>query len=288
MKLIRFDWAIKKILRSKANFGILEGFLSELLHEDITIVEILESESNKEDKKDKFNRVDLLVKDSKDDLIIVEIQNNEQVEYFKRILFGVSKSICEYMEEGFNYEKVKKIISISILYFDIGHGKDYLYKGKTEFSGIHCNDKLELSEKQKILLGDIPVSSIFPEYYLLKINQFNDLAKDTLDEWIYFLKNEEIKDSFKAKGLKEAKDKLSVLKMSDKEKKKYYAYLNTVSDEESFYLNTVTVSRAEGKAEGKLEGKAEGKLESAKLLIDSGMSIEQVCTILNIDKKLLK
>ena len=40
---ISFDWAIKKLLRSKANFGILEGFLSELLHEDIKIMEILET-----------------------------------------------------------------------------------------------------------------------------------------------------------------------------------------------------------------------------------------------------
>ena len=42
-KLISFDWAIKRILRSKANFEILEGFLSELLKEDITILEVLES-----------------------------------------------------------------------------------------------------------------------------------------------------------------------------------------------------------------------------------------------------
>ncbi len=60
-KLISFDWAMKKLLRSKANFEILEGFLSELLKEDISILEILESESNKEDSKDKFNRVDLKV-----------------------------------------------------------------------------------------------------------------------------------------------------------------------------------------------------------------------------------
>jgi len=45
-KLISFDWAIKRILRSKANFEILEGFLSELLKEDITILEVLESESD--------------------------------------------------------------------------------------------------------------------------------------------------------------------------------------------------------------------------------------------------
>jgi len=47
-KLISFNWAIKRILRSKANFEILECFLSEILFEDIAILEILESESKKE------------------------------------------------------------------------------------------------------------------------------------------------------------------------------------------------------------------------------------------------
>jgi hypothetical protein len=36
-KLIRFDWAVKKLLRNKANFVVLEGFLSELLFDDIKI-----------------------------------------------------------------------------------------------------------------------------------------------------------------------------------------------------------------------------------------------------------
>jgi len=264
MKLIRFDWAIKKILRSKANYGILEGFLSELLGEDIKIQEILESESNKEDKNDKFNRVDLLVKDSKNDLVIIEIQNSEQVEYFKRILFGVSKTICDFMQQGENYNKVKKIISVSILYFDIGHGKDYIYKGQTEFCGVHYHDTLELSTKQKAMYGDTPVSKIFPEYYLLKVNQFDDLAKNTLDEWVYFLKNEEIQDGFKAKGLNEAKEKLSVMKMTESDKKKYQSYLNSVADEESFYFNTFVV----GKAEGLAEGEKNAKIAIAKNLLD--------------------
>ena len=50
------------------NFGILEGFLCELLKYDIKIVEILESESNKETSDDKFNRVDVLVKNDKEEL----------------------------------------------------------------------------------------------------------------------------------------------------------------------------------------------------------------------------
>jgi len=56
-KLILFDWALKKLLRSKANFGILEGFLSELLRDNIHILEILDSESNKDNARDKYNRV---------------------------------------------------------------------------------------------------------------------------------------------------------------------------------------------------------------------------------------
>ena len=33
---IRFDWAMKRLLRNKANFGVLEGLLTTLLDEKIT------------------------------------------------------------------------------------------------------------------------------------------------------------------------------------------------------------------------------------------------------------
>ncbi len=61
-RLISFDWAMKKLLRSKANFEILEGFLSELLKDDIHILEILESESNKEERQDKSSQTGLTLK----------------------------------------------------------------------------------------------------------------------------------------------------------------------------------------------------------------------------------
>ena len=78
-KLISFDWAIKRLLRSKVNFGILEGFLSELLFEDITILEILESESNQDDRDDKYNRVDIKVKNDKEEIILIEIQYGREL-----------------------------------------------------------------------------------------------------------------------------------------------------------------------------------------------------------------
>ena len=71
-RYIRFDWAIKRLLRQKANFGVLEGFLTVFLKEKVTIIEILESESNQQTADDKFNRVDIKARNSKDEIIIIE------------------------------------------------------------------------------------------------------------------------------------------------------------------------------------------------------------------------
>ena len=127
-KLISFDWAMKKLLRSKANFEVLEGFLSELLMEDIRILELLESESNKEEARDKFN----------------------------------------------------------------------------------------------------------------------DIAKDTLDEWIYFLKNEEIRSDFKAKGIKKAKQELDILKLSDEERRAYERYQDDLHYQASMVESTYTAGVKQG------------------------------------------
>jgi predicted transposase/invertase (TIGR01784 family) len=220
-KLIRFDWAMKKLLRHKANFGILEGLLSELLLFDITIIDVLESEGNKQDEYDKYNRVDILVKSQNDELMLIEVQNDSEVDYFQRMLYGVSKLVTEYIKEGEPYGTIKKIYSINIVYFGLGQGKDYIYEYKGEFIGLHKNDILKPTSFQKKNYSVDKIADIFPKYYILKINNFNDIAKDTLDEWIYFLKNSEIKDEFKAKGLNKVKEKLQYEKLSDEDKKMY-------------------------------------------------------------------
>jgi hypothetical protein len=80
-RYIRFDWAIKRLLRQKANFGVLEGFLTVFLGEQIKIEEILESEGNQQDADDKFNRVDIKAKNTKGDIILIEIQNTRELYY---------------------------------------------------------------------------------------------------------------------------------------------------------------------------------------------------------------
>jgi predicted transposase/invertase (TIGR01784 family) len=275
-KLISFDWAIKRILRSKANFDILEGFLSELLKEDIKILEVLESESNKECQEDKYNRLDIKVKNEKEEIILVEIQYSRELDYLQRILYASSKAIVEHLKEGVSYKGISKIITISILYFNFGDGDDYIYHGTTSFVGIHKKDKLQLTIKQQELYNTESVEKLYPEHYLIKVTNFNDYAKDSLDEWINFLKNEEIPDNPKAKGLKKAKEKLDYLKMSEEEKKEYNRHIEEVRRKISEYESTYVVGKIDGRIEGIEIGENKAKIEIAKNLLKAGVDIETI------------
>ncbi len=270
-KLVRFDWAMKRLLRDKANYVVLEGFLSELLDIDVRIRNILESESNKDDKTDKFNRMDMLVENTANhELIFVEVQNESEYDYFQRILYGASKLVTEYMDEGQRYAEIRKVYSVNIIYFDLGHGDDYVYHGTTTFTGIHAHDELKLSKRQRELYTKETIASLYPEYYLIKVNQFNDVAKNTLDEWVYFLKHEEIRDDFTAKGLKEAKKKLDVMKLSEKKRQQYKRYLENLHYEASMEHTYEAM---------KDEGRQEHAKETARRMLAKGYKPEEIAEL---------
>ncbi len=256
--LIHFDWAMKRLLRDKSNYVVLEGFLSTLLEEDIRICKFLESESNQADALDKFNRADILVEDTKGELLIIEVQNNRELDYFHRMLYGVSKTVSEYIGLGDAYSKIRKVYSINIVYFDLGQGKDYVYHGKTFFRGLHDpEDILHLSVRQQELFVGKEAGDLFPEYYVLRVNEFDRMASTPLDEWIQFLKTGEIDKGATAKGLPEARERLRVDALSTEEKQAYYREMEALRYQKS----VIETGRIEGKEEGRAEGREEGRME---------------------------
>lgn len=278
---IRFDWAMKRLLRDKSNYVVLEGFLSTLLEEDLHICRFLESESNQTDETDKFNRADILVEDSKGRLLIIEVQNNRELDYFHRMLYGVSKTISEYINLGDDYDKVRKLYSINIVYFDLGQGKDYVYHGKTIFRGLHDpNDVLKLSVRQQELFIGKDAGDIFPEYYVLRVNDFDKVAKTPLDEWIKFLKTGEIDKDATAKGLAEARERLRVDTLPDAEKRAYYRDMEALRYQRSVIKTGWDEGHTEGFKEGRAEGEKENARKVAKRMKNLGFSIEDIiqCT----------
>lgn len=278
-KLVRFDWAIKYLLRNKANFDILEGFLSELLKIDIKIESVLESEGNKNHSRDKFNRVDLLVQNSAGEKIIIEVQCTSQWDYLSRILYGTSKVITEHLNEGDAYGDICKVISVNIVFFNLGEGKDYLYKGTTSFHGMHYHDTLKLGpEEQRVYGQDKTPSDIMPEYYLIKVNQFRESIKDKFDEWIYFLKNSQIKSDFNAKGIQSAAKKLDVLRLNEQERRGYESYQKDLHQEASMTRQheIIEKEKSEARKEARKQGREEGIIEVAKKLLTLNIPIEQI------------
>jgi predicted transposase/invertase (TIGR01784 family) len=262
-KIIRFDWAIKTILRDKANFDVLEGFLSAILRDDITVVQLIESESNQETDRQKFNRVDIMVLDGKGQHVIIEIQNELESDYLERLLFGTSKVIVENAKLGEPYQSIKKVISISILYFNLGRGDDYIYYGSTQFRGLNTNSpliikkRLQMSEKRFVFKDKNIEKEIFPEYYLINVERFQDTINSDIDEWIYMLKNEEIPENFKAKNIDKARQKLKVQAMSDGERKSYERYLIDLARD----IDMIETAREEGELKGRKEGLQEGEIK---------------------------
>lgn len=276
---IRFDWAMKRLLRNKANWGALEGFLTTLLKENITILNTLETERNMDDDICERFRVNLLVENSEGEHILVEIQNNNEYTYYQRILFGLSQKLTEYINRGEGYDKVRKVYSVNIVYFSLGNGKDIVYHGKTEFRGIHEGDILELTPFQKQTFSVDTVSQLYPEYYILKVNDFNQVAKSPLEEWIHYLNTGDIPDSATAPGLEEVREHLKIDRMTKDELKAYYRHLdNIVILRDNIYTERAE-GRAEGRAAGREEGREEERLANARKMKAEGLDCELISKI---------
>ena len=225
---VRFDWAIKRLLRQKANFSVLEGFLTVLLGEKVTIVEILESEGNQQYAEDKYNRVDIKAKNSKGEIIIVEVQNTRELYFLERILYGVSKAV-----------------------------NDYLYHGQTHFIGVHTGDRLKVSMKEQKAITFRSPSEIYPEYFLIRVNEFDKVAVTPLEEWVKYLKTGIISPDTQTPGLAEARERLRYYNMTTAERQAYDKHIDAIR----FQNDILNTAKWEGLMEGRMEGREEGKRE---------------------------
>ena len=268
--IIRFDWAAKRILRDKANFGVLEGLLTVLIGEQIRIQQLLESESNQAYSDEKYYRLDLYATNSQGDNIIIKIQPSRKLHYYERIVLG-EPQIIDMVSWQKRYEAIKKVYSINILYFDLGKGGDYLYHGTTRFVGVHTGDELQVNYKEGDLIRMRIPSEIFPEYYIIRVNEFNKVATTPLEEWMEYLKNGVIRENTSTPGLEEARKKLQYLSMSKQERAAYDEHVNAIMIQNDV-LDTA-------KLEGRAEGRAEEKKENARKMKAAGLAtplIEQI------------
>jgi len=260
--LVSFDYAVKFLLRDKSDFVILSGFLSELLGRKVEVKAILESESNKSDPRGRANRVDLKAEIDNGELAIFEFQFHQEIDFFERVLYGVSKAIVEQVSSGEVCE-IRKVYSINVAYYNLTAKQEYLFLGKFGgFKGVHF-------ENETIQFGtsEVPIIDIQPEYYLILPEMFDEKLRGRFDEWIYLLKHSAVPEGYTAAGLEEAKIKLDILRMSPAEKKAYEKYMDNRASLKSVIYTA------------KKEGQEEEKRKIAKSIKETGADIDFIIRV---------
>ncbi len=278
--LIRFDWAMKRLLRDKANFGVLEGFLTTLLGKTVKINRILESESNQDYEDSKYNRVDVLAESTDGEKMLIEVQNQSEVAYFHRMLFGTSRLISEYAKLGDDYGKISKIYSINIVYFNLGEGNDSVYVGETKFFGLHDGEELHLPSGWKKRLHVDSITDIFPIYYILRVDEFDKWSRTPLDQWLYFLSHGRLGENADAPGMEELQEKLRIDNLSREERLSYFKKL----DDQLSIRNGYRDAREEGREEGI---KSE-KFQTVIRMIDLGVDIKIIMQVTGLTEDEIK
>jgi predicted transposase/invertase (TIGR01784 family) len=196
-------------------------------------------------------------------------------DFLGKVLYNASRAIVEQVKKGGDYY-IKKLYMVNIANFDLGAKRDYVFLAKMAgFKGVHFDEIIPFAQKDELAPPKSKKKDIHPEYYLILPEMFDEEIRDRFDEWVYTLKKSVVKAEFKAAGLKEAGEKLDVLKMSPEEQLAYDRHLFNVAD-----FNSMMRTKAEkGREEGIAEGKAEEKVRIARALLASGMPPQQVAEV---------
>ena len=272
----KIDFVFKKIFGSEKHPGVLISFLNAVLKpkNNITDVEIKNTDIDKSYIEDKFSRLDVKAVTSKNEIINIEKKKKNEYNMIQRSLYYWSKLYEEQLEEGDRYDKLCRTVCINIL--DFKYLKNDRFHNGYRLKEIETNE--ELTDLEEIHFIEIPK--------LKKINSEKDIV-DVLEGWVEFLRDPESevvrKLEMTNKEIREAKDELYRLSRNSKERELYYLREKSLRDEISALAN----AKEKGLKEGLKQGLFEGKLESARSFLDI-LDDDTIATKLNIDVDIIK
>ena len=260
----KIDFVFKKIFGSEKHPGVLISFLNAVLKpkNNITDVEIKNTDIDKSYIEDKFSRLDVKAVTSKNEIINIEIQLKNEYNMIQRSLYYWSKLYEEQLEEGDRYDKLCRTVCINIL--------DFKYLKNDRFHNGYRLKEIETNEE----LTDLE------EIHFIEIPKLDDGAdeKDMLVNWIEFLKDPESETvrslEMNIEEIRQAKDELIRMSNDDTQRELYEMRAKTLRDKIS------ALNEAERK------GIQQGKKEIAKALLDvldietialkTGLSIDEI------------
>ncbi len=279
---LKIDFAFKELMN---NENVRNSFISAVLKislNNIKSTQILNSYLRQEQKSDKLGILDVRLKLNDDTEIDIEMQVVPFKYWQDRTLFYSSKMYVESIEAGEKYETLKKVISISILNFDLLEEKEF-------YNSFHIrNDKTYTIYTDKM------------EWHIIELTKLPDnieTSDDLLLLWATFIEyseNEEVIKMLatKNKNIETAYQELQKISFDKEKREEYEQRQKALYD----YNSLMSQARNEGLKQGFEQGIEKGiekgiqkgmeqgvekgieksKIEIAKNLLTLGLSIEQI------------
>ncbi|MCH5302789.1 MAG: Rpn family recombination-promoting nuclease/putative transposase [Prevotella sp.] len=279
------DWGFKKIFGQEVTKDILITFLNSLLEGEhvITDLTFLDKEQLSETKDMRGIIYDVYCTTDKGERIIVEMQNRDQTHFIDRTTFYIAKAIANQGQKGsWDYE------------LDAVYGVFFMNFKSMELDNDKLRTDIVLSDKETHKMFTNKVRMI---YLQLPCFTKSEAECNTLfDCFIYTLKNMEILDRmpFMAKNavFKKLAEIADVNTLTQEEHEKYDSSIKVLRDNIAVYQGAIREGEIKGIEEGiktgLAKGRQEGRIETIKMLLASGMPIEQIATALNVDIEELK
>ena len=266
----KMDFVFKNIFGSEKNPKILISFLNATLKPKylITEVEMKNTDINKDYIEDKFSRLDVKATTSNNEIINIEIQLKNEYNMIKRSLYYWSKLYSEQLNEGEDYNILKRTICINILNFK--YLKTRKFHSGYRLKEIYTGE--ELTDVAEIHFIEIP-----------KLEEGSG-EKDMLVNWIEFLKDPESEKvrslEMNIEEIRQAKDELIRMSNDDTQRQIYEMRAKTLKDKISALNEAERKGIAKGMEKGIAKGIEEGEkkkaIEIAKSMIDIGLDKDTI------------
>jgi len=285
--LISFDFAIKYLLKNKGDYDIIEGFISALFaaqgYPPVKINALLDSESAMESRELKKSIADLVVEDIEGNKYIVEIDRAYTPNFVHKACFNTSRLVVDSISGNQDYTNIKKVFHISLLYFNVKILESAICHAKTIMHQIDTAHPIDVRiANQGLVMFNSP--NILPEYFFISVPKFNNIIHQEIDEWLYVMKNSDVKKDFKSPYMAKVASRLAVLKMNDQERNEYFHYLKEAVHSQ----DTLNAAKNQGIAEGKLEGEINKSIEIALEMLSDGQSIDKIVKYTKLTEEQIK
>ena len=267
------DYLFKLLLGSEENKVCLQDFLECVLDIPvgmITDLELLDKELTKDTITDKTGILDVKLRLKDGTTIDIEIQNSWSAEFIPRTLFYWSKMYLEGFKEGEPYTSLTKCITINL----ISQGFNLNQKVHSAYSILEQNTHQPLTDLMEMHFLNLSAA----QKYGVQNSPIEKRQK--LLNWLQFIETDssEVRKMLATTSpiLQMLNEKIDVLSLKPEERKLYESRMKLKSDIATISEVQFKAGAEWGIAEGEARGSRKKALETAKNLLDIGLSRENI------------